>query len=121
MEAIESIASTQQLLPDDDSFTVANLEFRPRSAEVLAGQRRTSLTIREFQTLYVLVKRPDRVVPRIDIYALVWGGTMTYRDRSVDVFVRKIRKKLAAVAPEWRYVQTHFGIGYRFSPERLRG
>ena len=44
---------------------------------------------------------------------------MTYRDRSVDVFVRKVRRKLVTSAPGWTYVHTHFGVGYRFSPERV--
>lgn len=76
------------------------------------------LTIREFETLYVLAQRSDRVVPRPDIYRLVWGGQMAYRDRSVDVFVRKVRRKLAKASPDWSYIHTHFGIGYRFMPER---
>ena len=52
--------------------------------------------MREFQTFLVLAERPDRVVTRPEIYALVWGGQMAYRDRSVDVFVRKVRRKLEA-------------------------
>jgi DNA-binding response OmpR family regulator len=42
---------------------------------------------------------------------------MPRRDRSVDVFVRKVRRKLALQAPEWTFIHTHFGIGYRFAPE----
>ena len=42
---------------------------------------------------------------------------MAHGDRSVDVFVRKLRQKLAAPSPSWRYIHTHFGIGYRFDPE----
>ena len=42
---------------------------------------------------------------------------MPYRDRAVDVFVRKVRQKLDEAAPEWTFIHTHFGIGYRFSPE----
>ena len=41
---------------------------------------------------------------------------MKRRDRSVDVFVRKVRNKLAVVSPQWIYIHTHFGIGYRFAP-----
>jgi DNA-binding winged helix-turn-helix (wHTH) protein len=44
---------------------------------------------------------------------------MTYRDRSVDVFVRRLRIKLHDAAPGWIYIHTHFGIGYRFAPERI--
>jgi DNA-binding winged helix-turn-helix (wHTH) protein len=46
---------------------------------------------------------------------------MARGDRSVDVFVRKLRAKLEAVSPEWRYVHTHFGVGYRFAAERADG
>jgi DNA-binding winged helix-turn-helix (wHTH) protein len=42
---------------------------------------------------------------------------MAHGDRSVDVFVRKLRQKLRAASPEWNYIHTHFGVGYRFSPE----
>jgi DNA-binding response OmpR family regulator len=80
---------------------------------------RVDLTKREFQTFMVLAQRPDRVLTRPEIYSLIWGGYMAYRDRSVDVFVRKVRQKLAVCAPSWVYIHTHFGIGYRFSPERL--
>ena len=66
---------------------------------MLADGKRVGLTVREFQTFLVLAERPDRVVTRPEIYALVWGGQMTYRDRSVDVFVRKVRRKLATCAP----------------------
>ena len=43
---------------------------------------------------------------------------MPRRNRSVDVLVRKVRAKLELAAPDWRYVHTHFGIGYRFMPEQ---
>ena len=98
---------------------LANLEIRPAEFEVLADGRRVGLTVREFQTFLVLAHRPDRVVPRPEIYALVWGGQRTYRDRSGDVFVRKVRRKLASCSPGWIYIHTHFGVGYRFSAERV--
>jgi DNA-binding response OmpR family regulator len=60
------------------------------------------------------------VVPRADLYELVWRRRMVYRDRSVDVFVRKLRLKLQTACPGWTYIHTHFGVGYRFAPERQR-
>ena len=42
---------------------------------------------------------------------------MAHGDRSVDVFVRKLRQKLESGSPRWRYIHTHFGVGYRFDPE----
>jgi DNA-binding response OmpR family regulator len=77
------------------------------------------LTVREFQVLLVLAQREDRVMRRADIYSQVWGGEMKRRDRSVDVFVRKVRTKLANVAPGWTYIHTHFGVGYRFAATSL--
>jgi DNA-binding response OmpR family regulator len=107
------------LSPREDVITIANLEIRPGEYQLLADGRRVGLTVREFQTFLVLAERPDRVVTRPEIYSLVWGGQMAYRDRSVDVFVRKVRRKLDAAAPGWVYIHTHFGVGYRFSPERV--
>lgn len=88
--------------------------------QVLAGDRRAGFTVREFELFFLLSKRIDSVVQRPEIYTLMWGGEMPRRNRSVDVLVRKVRAKLELAAPEWRYVHTHFGIGYRFTPEQLR-
>jgi DNA-binding winged helix-turn-helix (wHTH) protein len=46
---------------------------------------------------------------------------MAHGDRSVDVFIRKLRQKLQRHSPDWRYIHTHFGIGYRFDPEHVDG
>ena len=100
---------------------VANLEILPAELQVIADGRRAGLTVREFELFLILVERVDSVVQRPEIHALMWGGEIKQRDRSVDVLVRKVRHKLEQVAPDWRYIHTHFGIGYRFSPERAEG
>jgi DNA-binding winged helix-turn-helix (wHTH) protein len=61
------------------------------------------------------------VLQREEIYQRVWGYAMAHGDRSVDVFVRKLRQKLERSSPGWRYIHTHFGIGYRFAPESVDG
>jgi DNA-binding response OmpR family regulator len=99
------------------AVTHGNLELRPDEMQALVAGARVGLTVREFQLLAVLAEREDRVMRRAEIYRQVWGGEMKHRDRAVDVFVRKVRTKLAASAPEWTYIHTHFGIGYRFAPE----
>ena len=98
---------------------LANLEILPAELQVLADGRRAGLTVREFELLLLLAERLDSVVQRPEIYSVMWGGEIKHRDRSVDVLVRKVRHKLEQVAPDWRYIHTHFGIGYRFSPERV--
>ena len=60
------------------------------------------------------------MLQREEIYQRVWGYAMAHGDRSVDVFVRKLRQKLEKASPQWRYIHTHFGIGYRFAAEPLR-
>ncbi len=105
--------------PNSQSRTIANLEIRPAELQVLADGQRSGLTVREFELFLLLSDRIDSVVQRPQIYELMWGGEMPRRDRSVDVLVRKVRGKLEAVAPGWRYIHTHFGIGYRFTPEEL--
>ena len=57
------------------------------------------------------------MLEREEIYQRVWGYAMARGDRSVDVFVRKLRQKLEKASPGWRYIHTHFGVGYRFAAE----
>jgi DNA-binding response OmpR family regulator len=70
----------------------------------------------EFEILNLLTGS-DRVLRREEIYERVWGYAMAHGDRSVDVFVRKLRQKLRTASPAWNYIHTHFGVGYRFAPE----
>jgi DNA-binding response OmpR family regulator len=103
-------------IPESEpALEYGNLEIRPDEIQVLADGDRVGLTVREFQVLLVLAEYEDRVVRRGEIYSRVWGGEMKRRDRSVDVFVRKVRTKLARTCPEWEYIHTHFGVGYRFA------
>lgn len=104
---------------DRGTFFVGDVEIRPAEYSAFVAGRRVTLSLREFQLLLCLAVRADRVVTREEIYDRVWGGPMSRRDRSVDVFVRKVRRKLAAVDPGSIYIHTHFGIGYRFAPEPL--
>jgi DNA-binding response OmpR family regulator len=100
-------------------LTRGELEFRVDRYEVIAAGRPVELTKREYELLLLLARSDGRVLQREDIYQRVWGYAMARGDRSVDVFVRKIRHKLESASPGWRYVHTHFGVGYRFDPEPL--
>ncbi len=115
LEAHHSGDSEAHYSGEASALVYGNLEIRTDEIQALVDGHRLGLTVREFQVLSVLVQREDRVVRRGDIYGLVWGGEMKHRDRSVDVFVRKVRNKLAHAAPDWAYIHTHFGVGYRFA------
>ncbi|MBN8868530.1 MAG: winged helix-turn-helix transcriptional regulator [Solirubrobacterales bacterium] len=110
--------------PDDgvgQTLSAGPLEVRLDQQTVLADGRGIVLTVREFHLLAVLASRPEQVVSREEIYDLVWGGPMPEQDRSVDVYISKLRHKLEASLPHWTFIQTHIGFGYCFSPKPLAG
>ena len=96
---------------------VGDLEIRPAEFLVLASGKRLNLTVRELELLTALAERCDRVVSREELYRVVWGEPYRKSDRSVDVYVGKLRQKLEEALPGRRFIHTHFGFGYRFSPE----
>ena len=98
-------------------FVAGELEIRADQFQAFAGGRNADLTRREYELIALLSAHDGQVLPREEIYERVWGYAMVHGDRSVDVFVRKLRQKLEKVSPEWRYIHTHFGIGYRFAAE----
>jgi DNA-binding response OmpR family regulator len=100
-----------------EPVVAGELEIRPDMFEAFVGGRALGLTRREFELIQLLSASEGRVIPRERIYERVWGYAMAHGDRSVDVFVRKLRKKLEAASPGWRYLHTHFGVGYRFDAQ----
>lgn len=93
------------------------LEIRPDRFQAFVGDGALDLTRREFELLHLLAEERGQVLEREQIYQRVWGYAMAHGDRSVDVFIRKLRQKLERHSPSWSYIHTHFGIGYRFEPE----
>ena len=83
----------------------------------LAGGRALNLTARELDVLTVLVEREGRIVSREELYRAVWGEPYRKSDRSVDVYVSKLRLKLEEAVPDRRFIHTHFGFGYRFQEQ----
>lgn len=93
------------------------LEIRLGEGLVLATGRALTLSVREFELLAAMARRAGAIVTRSDLYAEVWGGELRAGDRSVDVYVSKLRGKLEAAMPDRRYIHTHPGFGYRFQPQ----
>jgi DNA-binding response OmpR family regulator len=101
----------------DEVYRAADLEIRPEEHLALARGRALTLSVRELDVLAALAQRTGRIVTREQLYEDVWGGRLRSDDRSVDVYVHKLRSKLGDALPEWTFIHTHFGFGYRFSPE----
>lgn len=92
------------------------LEIRPGEGLVLAAGRPLTLSVREFELLTALAQRSGAVVTREELYRAVWGSPLRPTDRSVDVYVSKLRNKLERAMPDRRFIHTHPGFGYRFQP-----
>ncbi len=104
----------------EESTTIGEITIRPDLYQAYSHGASLELTAREFEILHLL-SQSDRVLRREEIYERVWGYAMAHGDRSVDVFVRKLRQKLRTASPLWNYIHTHFGVGYRFAPEHDGG
>ena len=92
------------------------LEIDMSRFQAYVGDKSLDFTRREFEVLRLLAGAVGKVLTREEIYEQVWGYRMAHGDRSVDVFVRKVRQKLEKASPAWTYIHTHFGLGYRFEP-----
>jgi DNA-binding response OmpR family regulator len=93
------------------------VEVRPQEFIATVEGRPVALTVRELQLLTALVSRAGRIVSREELYTVVWGEPYRKSDRSVDVYVGKLRQKLEEIVPHELFIHTHFGFGYRFSRE----
>jgi DNA-binding response OmpR family regulator len=120
MARIEAVVRRRRRsLPKADAgpLVAGELEVRADQFQAFVAGRSLGLTRREFELVQVLAEAEGKVIEREDIYQRVWGYAMAHGDRSVDVFVRKLRAKLEKHSPGWGYIHTHFGVGYRFQPE----
>jgi len=101
----------------DVTLQAGELEVRPAEFLVTAGGQRLELTARELELLTALLERSGRIVSREELHVCVWGPPYRKSDRSVDVYVGKLRVKLEEALPGRRFIHTHFGFGYRLQAE----
>jgi DNA-binding response OmpR family regulator len=96
---------------------IGEVEIRADQFQAFVAGASVELTRREYELIQLLAEAEGQVLQREEIYQRVWGYAMVHGDRSVDVFVRKVRQKLARLAPERTFIETHYGVGYRFAAE----
>ncbi|MGZ8693318.1 MAG: winged helix-turn-helix domain-containing protein [Gaiellaceae bacterium] len=102
----------------DEAIQAGELIVWPGRFTASAHGEVLSLSRRELELLVVLVRNPGRIIPRADLYTEVWDGELEKSDRSVDVYIHKLRSKLGLALPEWEFIHTHHGFGYRWNPQR---
>jgi len=98
-------------------LSAGRLEIRPEEHAALVDGRPLRLTMRELQLLVTLAEHPQRIMTREELFSAVWGSQPRRDDRSVDVYISRLRAKLGEALPELQLIHTHNGIGYRFSPD----
>jgi DNA-binding response OmpR family regulator len=119
VEAVVRRRKRAETPSEKSPLTVGEVEIRADQFQAFVDGVSADLTRREFELIQLLAGAEGQVLQREEIYQRVWGYAMVHGDRSVDVFVRKLRSKLERVSPGWRYIHTHFGIGYRFAAEPM--
>ncbi len=101
----------------EQQVTAERLEIKPEEHAALVDGRPVRLTVRELQMLSALAAHPQRIMTREELYSEIWGGEPRSDDRSVDVYVSRLRSKLGEALPGLDLIHTHNGVGYRFSPD----
>ena len=100
-----------------DPIQIEELRVDPRNVQAYVDGRSVDLTPTEFRLLHALALEEGRVVTRDELLQKVWGRRQTHRDRTVDVFVRKLRDKIEASEPRHTFIQTRYGVGYKLEAE----
>ncbi len=96
-----------------EEIEIAELRIDPRNVQAYVDGESCDLTPTEFRLLYALALEQGRVVTRDELLQKLWGRRQTRRDRTVDVFVRKLREKVDRRATAHTFIQTRYGVGYK--------
>jgi two-component system response regulator ResD len=104
--------------PRGETIEVDELRIDPREVQAYVAGESADLTPTEFRLLYALALEQGRVVSRDELLQRLWGRRETHRDRTVDVFVKKLREKLDRSGATHSFIQTRYGVGYKFEPVR---
>jgi two-component system alkaline phosphatase synthesis response regulator PhoP len=99
-----------------DAIEIEELRIDPREVQAYIDGESCDLTPTEFRLLYQLALDKGRVVTRDELLQKLWGRREARRDRTVDVFVRRLREKIDRRAPRHTFIQTRYGVGYKLEP-----
>src|SRR4029079_12026035 len=102
--------------PRGEPIDIEELRIDPREVQAFVDGESAELTPTEFRLLSQLALERGRVVTRDELLQKIWGRRESHRDRTVDVFVRRLREKIDRRASAHTFIQTRYGVGYRLEP-----
>ena len=102
--------------PVDVEKTESKLRLDADSFRVLSADKELELTAVEFKLLHVMHQQPGRIFSRSKLMDLIYQDQRIVSDRTIDSHVKKLRKKLAELAPQQELIQSVYGAGYRYDP-----
>ncbi|HEY7692033.1 MAG TPA: response regulator transcription factor [Gaiellaceae bacterium] len=100
-----------------ERIEIEELVVDPADVQAYVEGRSLGLTLTEFRLLHALALEQGRVVGRDELMQRIWGRRQRYRDRTVDVFVRKLRDKIDRQAPRHVFIHTRHGVGYKLEAQ----
>ena len=100
-------------IPRGEPIEIEELRVDPREVQAYVDGASAELTPTEFRLLYQLALERGRVATRDELLQKLWGRRESHRDRTVDVFVRRLREKIDQRASRHTFIQTRYGVGYK--------
>ncbi len=102
--------------PRGEAIVIEELRIDPDQVQAYLDGESAELTPTEFRLLYALALESGKVVTRDELLQRLWGRRQSHRDRTVDVFVRRLREKIDRRASRHTFIQTRYGVGYKLEP-----
>ena len=116
VKAVARRGTRAEKIERGEPIDVEELHVDPREVQAYVDGQNVGLTPTEFRLLYTLALDRGRVVTRDELLQRIWGRREGHRDRTVDVFVRKLREKVDRRASKHTFIQTRYGVGYALEP-----
>ena len=111
------INDTETSIPMENKITAGKLTLIMHSRRVIMDGRDISLTPKEYDILYFLIRNQGQVFSKEQIYHAVWSADYILDDSNIMSFIRKLRKKIEPNPDDPQYILTVWGIGYKFNEQ----
>jgi DNA-binding response OmpR family regulator len=113
---LRRIGRDQPGAESERALSFDSIQIDPRTRVVMVKESQIELTLKEFDTLYLLARHPKQVFTRDQLLERVWGGAEYIDPGTVTVHVRRLREKIESDPSNPKHLLTVWGVGYKFEP-----